>query len=250
MGWATAPDGAAVYADQQTIALTADTTLYAVWREKHVSLLYRSTDESMGTVSRASEALRAISDTAAAGSTAQPNSGYLFVGWFDDQDNQLSDSSTYVPQQTGGLWQEAIYYARFARIQNSGSGATSYPITVLDSTPDGGAVSVSASTAPSGSTVTVTVDPDDGYELYELTVTANNGRKIPVTARGGGRYTFEMPASGVTIAAAFQASVWNRGYGDCLQNHTCPIWPFSDADARAWYHDGVHFCLENSLMLG
>ncbi len=40
------------------------------------------------------------------------------------------------------------------------------------------------------------------------------------------------------------------GYKDCPQDSTCPIWPFADADPTAWYHDGVHYCLENSLMSG
>lgn len=26
--------------------------------------------------------------------------------------------------------------------------------------------------------------------------------------------------------------------------------PFTDADVNAWYHDGVHYCLDNGLMSG
>ena len=40
------------------------------------------------------------------------------------------------------------------------------------------------------------------------------------------------------------------GYRTCLKEGTCPIWPFTDAVPSAWYHDGVHYCIENGLMQG
>ncbi|MBP3509325.1 YDG domain-containing protein [Oscillibacter sp.] len=131
-----------------------------------------------------------------------------------------------------------------------GGGSASYPIALPDSNPDGGKISVSPKSATKGSTVTITVDPDDGYELDKLTVKDKNGNKLPVTTKGNGKYTFEMPSGGVTIEAAFKESVWNRNYGDCLKDNTCPIWPYTDARMTDWYHDGVHFCLENGLMVG
>ena len=36
----------------------------------------------------------------------------------------------------------------------------------------------------------------------------------------------------------------------CKKDSTCPISKFTDASAAAWYHDGVHYVLENSLMFG
>ena len=128
-GWATMPDGDVAYYDQQTIFLKENITLYAVWREKKVSLSYRSADERMGSVSQAAETLWAISDTEAAGSTAQPNSGYQFMGWYDAQGNLLSENLTYVPQQTGGVWREATYYARFAKIRYDDGGHSSHTDT-------------------------------------------------------------------------------------------------------------------------
>lgn len=40
------------------------------------------------------------------------------------------------------------------------------------------------------------------------------------------------------------------GYRACRRDDACPIWPFADAAPTAWYHDGVHYCLENGLMHG
>lgn len=42
----------------------------------------------------------------------------------------------------------------------------------------------------------------------------------------------------------------NIGYRTCRRDDACPIWPFADAAPTAWYHDGVHYCLENGLMRG
>ncbi len=36
----------------------------------------------------------------------------------------------------------------------------------------------------------------------------------------------------------------------CPQDETCVYAKFTDADTTAWYHDGVHFCVENGLMNG
>lgn len=37
---------------------------------------------------------------------------------------------------------------------------------------------------------------------------------------------------------------------DCLMGDDCPLCGFGDLDSGAWYHDGVHYCLEKGLMQG
>ena len=37
---------------------------------------------------------------------------------------------------------------------------------------------------------------------------------------------------------------------NCQKDNTCPIRAFIDADATLWYHDGVHYVLENGIMNG
>ena len=39
-------------------------------------------------------------------------------------------------------------------------------------------------------------------------------------------------------------------YASCPQDATCPIAKFIDVDTKAWYHDGVHYCVENGMMNG
>ena len=39
-------------------------------------------------------------------------------------------------------------------------------------------------------------------------------------------------------------------YTVCPKGDSCPLGAFGDLTATAWYHDGVHYCLENGLMRG
>ena len=42
----------------------------------------------------------------------------------------------------------------------------------------------------------------------------------------------------------------STAYTVCAKDNTCPLAAFGDLTATAWYHDGVHYCLENGLMQG
>lgn len=114
-------------------------------------------------------------------------------------------------------------------------GPTSYPIIVEPS--ENGKVTANRSSASAGVTVTLTVVPDDGYRLADLTVTDRSGKAIALTALGEGRYSFAMPSSAATVKAAFAAAA----PGDL---------PFIDVPTGAWYEEGVRYVYENGLMTG
>ena len=42
----------------------------------------------------------------------------------------------------------------------------------------------------------------------------------------------------------------SAAYTVCAKDDSCPLGAFGDLTATAWYHDGVHYCLENGLMRG
>ena len=118
-----------------------------------------------------------------------------------------------------------------------GSSKPSYPI----STPaqvSGGSVSVTPARASAGTTVTVTVTPDTGYELGGLTVTDEKGNKLTVTDKGSGKYTFTMPSGKVTITPVFNAvsTGSDRRYDDVAET--------------AWYDDAVEYVSDKGLMTG
>ena len=118
---------------------------------------------------------------------------------------------------------------------SSGVFFPSYPVTIPGKT-ENGTVTVSTKNATSGSTVTITVKPDDGFKLDELTVIDKNGNELKLTDKGNGKYTFTMPASKVEINASFVKKV--------------EISPFSDVSTSAYYYKAVKWAQEKGITGG
>ena len=127
-----------------------------------------------------------------------------------------------------------------------GSGVTTYAVTVEKA--EHGKVTASPSSASSGTPVTITVTPDEGYELEKLTVTDSKGSEVKLTDKGNGKYTFDMPNTKVEIRAVFRkiAPVWEN----CPGGVDCPAYSYRDVDTSAWYHEAVDYVLVNGLMSG
>lgn len=119
---------------------------------------------------------------------------------------------------------------------------STYSVEIADNI-TGGKVSTNRKSAGRGDTVTITVTPDAGYELTELTITDRRGNAIAVTEVNSSKYTFKMPGYGVEIDAVF-----TKINTVCPGDFTCPMYGYTDLDTSAWYHDGVHFCIEHGLM--
>ena len=130
--------------------------------------------------------------------------------------------------------------ATFRKVDSSssgGSGPTNYSITPPSAVANG-TVQVSPSRASKGSTVTITVTPDQGYELSSLTVEDRQGKALDLTDKGDGTYTFTMPASSVSIQAAFREIV----------DEVTP--PFTDIREEDYYYDAVLWAVENGVTNG
>ena len=125
--------------------------------------------------------------------------------------------------------------------------SASYAVTVASS--ENGAVTASARTAAAGGKVTLTVKPDESYRLDKLTVADKNGTVVAVTAQSDGTWTFTMPAADVTVTGTFTNEPASADKG-CAKDSTCPISQFSDSSPAAWYHDGVHWALDEGIMNG
>ena len=156
-------------------------------------------------------------------------SGYTFEGWYDGSSRV---SSPYKVTKDVILTAEWDYNG-----SSSSSGSTRYTVSVEDT--DNGSVKVSPTRASKGSTVTVTVKPDEGYELDELTVTDKNGDSVKLTDKGDGKYTFKMPASKVTVEAVFTA-VEPEPEG----------LPFTDVTSGDWFYDAVAYVYDKGMMEG
>ena len=126
MGWSTSKNNVKQFDNKAEVGFSsllqpsdepkdnAKATLYAVWQERDVTLNYASSDESLGTVSNASETIRAATGKPT-GSTAQAKSGARFDGWYSADGTLLSTDLTFVPTRDAGtVWQGTTYYAHFS----------------------------------------------------------------------------------------------------------------------------------------
>lgn len=166
--------------------------------------------------------------------------GYTFNGWYN--------GSSYVGREGTEvtITSNIIYTADWTRNQTerpSSSGSSSsdrtYSIDVDVTGSRGGSVTLSPTRASAGTRVTITVRPNSGYELDELTVLDEDGDEVRLTQRTDTTYTFHMPDGKVTVEAAFT-----------LAQTQTPQTTFADVPASAWYYNAVEYVYENGLMSG
>lgn len=121
--------------------------------------------------------------------------------------------------------------------ERGSSGTTRYMVSVEDA--DNGTIKVSPTRASKGSTVTINVTPDEGYELDKLVVTDKNSDAVKLIDKGDGKYTFTMPRSAVTVEATF---------AEIGTEPESPV--FTDVPASAYYYDAVLWAVENGVTEG
>mgnify|MGYP000019451946 FL=1 len=133
---------------------------------------------------------------------------------------------------------KAIEDAINALVRRSSGGDDSDPTYAIEVGKDirNGTVTANRRYAERGDTVTITVKPDDGFKLDDLTVTDKNGNELKLTDKGNGKYTFTMPASKVEIKATFVKEVETS--------------PFSDVSTSAYYYEAVKWAQEKGITGG
>ena len=161
-------------------------------------------------------------------------SGYSFQGWYTAANGDTQWN--FADPVTGNM----TLCARWTQNSSSGGGSTSrptYPPTIDE--PENGGVTASPSRPKRGDTVTITPDPDAGYEVDEIIVLDQNGNAIAITQNPDGTCTFTQPSGKVTIQVTYrpvQEPEWEN--------------PFHDVDEDAWYAGAVQYVQENGLMAG
>ena len=108
--------------------------------------------------------------------------------------------------------------------------------TVRVTETENGSIAVSPKNPAKGSTVIITVEPDEGYELDEITVTDKDGNSLKLTDKGDGKYSFTMPSGKVDIDATFKKLVETS--------------PFADVSTDAYYYEAVKWAAENNITGG
>lgn len=168
--------------------------------------------------------------------TPTRSGSYTFNGWYTSASGGSKVTTTTAFSTNTTLYAHWNYTGGSSG-GGGGSSSASYAITI-DKT-SGGTVKVSPTRADKGDTVTITVDPKNGYELDKLVVTDKNGDTVKLTDKGNGKYTFKMPGSKVEIEASFVSQA-DPDIG----------LPFVDVPSGSWYEDAARYVYEKGLMAG
>ena len=165
----------------------------------------KSNNETMGTVSK-SKVENIAKDTMISKSgneltvgtekiTATAKSGYRFKDW------------TGIPTNgtvTGNVAVTAVFEKKISGGKHSSDkdkDKRRYPIE--KGKMNHGTITVE-SEGRYGEEITITAEPDRGYEVDKIKVTDDSGKDIEVTEKKGDKYTFSMPRRKVTVEATFK----------------------------------------------
>lgn len=154
---------------------------------------------------------------------------YTFLHWTDGT-STFAGGSTYTVTKDATL--TAVW--RYTGSSSSSSSSSSYSVSVPSAA--NGSVSVTPRSASKGTTVTITVKPDDGYELDKLTVTDKDGNRLSLSDKGNGKYTFIMPAGKANVDAAFSKIETAISFRDVKQSD--------------YYYDAVQWAVEKGITEG
>ena len=253
-GWNTASDGngdAYALAQVLTSDLTAVPTLYAVWEADPDARGYSYTvsyDPNGGTGTVKTQTLYQNELTTPLLGSADVSDfakdGYTLIGW------------TTVPG--GAVVSYALGSTLQAPLASAGQTVTLYAVWQLDeitvtlSDPQQVCTVPSISVRLGGSYGALPTLTKDGWtfngwfnergEKIESTTLVTNGAPHTVYARWTSNYNPPAPRE--------DDDGYSRAYRKCPRDKTCPAYIFTDLDLRLWYHDGIHFCVENGLMQG
>ena len=151
--------------------------------------------------------------------------------------------SVQVPIPTGSstitvTMGEKTYHLHLTRSGGGGGGERTYPPTILET--EHGTVTIDPTHPRQGDPVTITAQPDEGYEVGEVTVTRPDGSEVELTENSDGTWGFTQPGESVTIAVTFR----------CDGGELCPSAHLTDVELNAWYHEAVDYVVEHGIMAG
>ena len=161
--------------------------------------------------------------------TPTRSGSYAFRYWTDG-------TNTYAAGSEYTVTKEATLTAVWRRTSSSSSSSSSTRYAVSVPSVANGSVSVTPTSATKGATVTITVKPNEGYELGKLIVTDQSGNRLSLTDKGNGKHTFTMPAGKVSVDATFAKIEMTINFRDVKQSD--------------YYYDAVKWAVEKGITEG
>lgn len=168
--------------------------------------------------------------------------GYTFTGWNtkpDGSGTSYGDRAT-VSNLASVDGKTITLYAQW---RHPSPTPPTPPVTAHGVTVDvhaHGTASVDPATASAGTTVTVHIDPDEGFLVRDVSAVYGDYRLVEVAAQPDGTYTFVMPDADVAVSVLLGCDGGNR----------CPSRRFADVDASQWYHDSLDWAVVHSVLEG
>ena len=147
----------------------------------------------------------------------------------------VSEGTATITVAAGSLSLTCLVQVNAAPASSSGGSSDPSYSPKLDIS-DGGTVKVSPRTPERGDKVTITPDPDRGYEVDEVIVTNQDGDEIDVTANRDGTYTFVQPRGRVTISVTFVREGATAFFADVPETY--------------WAYDEIAWAYENGYVNG
>ena len=127
--------------------------------------------------------------------------GYIDAIISSDMLNQLKNNQTRALTGYNFIATEILW------LYKSNNEGNSYSISISSDITNG-TVTANKKKATENDVITLTVTPNNGYELGTMSVVDNDNQTIILSGSGNTR-TFTMPASDVTVSATFVASIYS-----------------------------------------
>lgn len=156
------------------------------------------------------------------------STGYTFTGWSDSATPPGSESSAdlTINPVTGTNTKYAFFKRNHYSISYSPSPASHFTYTTAPTDAD------------YGTTVNMTITPDDGYTVASVTAVDGSSNPVTVTPGSSNGYSFTMPASAVTVTVTMAITTVRVTYD--ANGGTCAT-AYHDDTYGQRYNYGSHF---------
>lgn len=172
-------------------------------------------------------------------------SRYRFDGWFTADGTEVTTNTVFS--------ENTIIYAEWTRTSSGGSHKFDNYITVI--TPKNGEVSVSDDWAYEDDKITLTITPDDGYEVDKIEIVDDEGDKIDAKKVDDedNKYTFRMANCDVTVTVTFKEegkTTEDTDKEEDKDDEETTELNFTDVKESDWFYKGVAYVVDKGVMSG